>query len=194
MTFHKIEISIGGVVITRLYPYIHDKTKAETLDRTLDESLFINRRVNSEEQLISKYHFEFLVIEGEEVDEINLLAAYTGNHNFIDYYEIPEVFSGDGATVTWTLRRPLASASYLPVITVDDIVQTVTITTLTNPIAGNVFVNQTTGAMTFGSVPTNAADNVQVLYVPVFPVHIVSCRPEKREKGLEFFKVICEEV
>ena len=88
----------------------------------------------------------------------------------------------------------LASASYLPVIIVDDVAQTVTITALTNPTAGNVFVNQTTGAMTFGSIPTDAADNVKVFYVPLFPVHIVSCKPEKKEKGLEIFKVICEEV
>ena len=194
MTFHTINISIGGVVITRLHPYIHNKIKAETLDRTLDESLFINRRVNSEEQMITKYHFEFLVVEGEEVDEIEILADYIGNHNYIDYYDISEVFSGDGVTNTWTLRRPLASASYLPVITVDNIIQTVTINTLTNPTAGNVFVNQTTGVMTFGSIPTNSDDNITVLYVPVFPVHIVSCKPDKKEAGLDIYKVICEEV
>lgn len=194
MTFHKIDISIGGVVITRLHPYIHKETKAETWDRTLDESLFINRRVNSEEQAINKYHFEFLVVEGEEVDEIQLLSNFTGNHNYIDYYEIPEVFSGDGAIDTWTLRRPLVSALYVPVIIVDDVAQTVTVTALTNPTAGNVFVNQTTGVMTFGSIPTDADDNVKVLYVPVFPVHIVSCIPDKKEKGLDIFKIICEEV
>lgn len=192
--FHKIDISIGGVVVTRLHPYIHTKTKAETFDRTLDESLFINRRVNSEEQMLTKYHFEFLVVEGEDVDEIELLSDHIGNHNFIDYYEIPEIFSGDGTTDTWTLRRPLASASYLPVIVVDDVSQAVAINELTNPTGGNVFVNQTTGVMTFGSVPTDADDNVKVLYVPVYPVHIVSCEPEKKEAGLDIFKVICEEV
>lgn len=192
--FYKIDISIGGVVVKRLHPYIHKEKKAETLDRTLDESLFINRRVNSEEQLISKYHFEFFVVECDELDDIKLLAEYIGNHNYIDYYEISEVFSGDGSTNQWTLRRPLASASYLPKIIVDDVVQTVTVTTDTNPSAGNVYVNQTTGVMTFGSVPTDTDDNVKVLYVPVYLVHIVSCEPDKREAGLEFYKVICEEV
>lgn len=192
--FYKVDISIGGVVVKRLHPYIHKKRKAETFDRTLDESLFINRRVNSEEQLINKYHFEFLVVECDELDDIQLLADYVGNHNYIDYYETSEVFSGDGSTNQWTLRRPLASASYLPKITVDDVVQTVTVTTATNPTATNVFVNQTTGVMTFGSIPTDADDNVKVLYVPVYPVHIASCEPEKREAGLEFYKLICEEV
>ena len=192
--FYKIEIKIGGVTISRLYPYRHEGDKAETFDRTLDESLFVNRRVNSEEQLIKKYHFEFLVVEGDEVDDIKSLAECVGNHNYIDYYEIVERLSGDGSTDQWTLRRPLASASYLPRITVDDVVQTVTINELTNPGAGNVYVNQTTGVMSFGSTPTDADDNVEVFYVPVFPVHIASCKPEKREKGIEFYKVICDEV
>lgn len=192
--FYKIDISIGGVVIKRLHPYIHKEKKAETHDRTLDESLFINRRVNSEEQLIYKYHFEFLVVECDELDDIELLAKYIGNHNYIDYYETKEIFSGDGATDQWTLRRPLASALYLPKITVDDDVQTVTVNELENPGLGNVFVNQTTGVMSFGSTPTKADDNVRVLYVPIYPVHIVSCEPEKKEAGLEFYKVICEEV
>lgn len=194
MMFYKIEIKIGGVTISRLHPYVHKGKKAETFDRTLDESLFINRRVNSEEQLINKYHFEFFVVECDELDDIKSLSECIGNHNYIDYYEIAERFSGDGSTNQWTLRRPLASVSYLPKITVDDVVQTVTINELTNPGAGNVYVNQTTGVMTFGSVPTDTDDNVKVSYVPVFPVHIASCEPNKREAGLEFWKVICEEV
>lgn len=194
MTFYKVDISIGGIVIKRLHPYIHKEKKAETFNRTLDESLFINRRVNSEEQLIYKYHFEFLVVECDELDDIELLAKYIGNHNYIDYYETKEVFSGDNVEVQWTLRRPLASASYLPIIIVDDVEQTVTVNELTNPGAGNVYVNQTTGVMSFGTTPTDADDNVTVKYVPVYPVHIVSCEPEKKEAGLEFYKVICEEV
>jgi len=192
--FYSVNISIGGIIIKRLHPYIHKKIKAEVLDRTLDESLFINRRVNSEGQLLSKYHFEFSVVECDELDEIELLASYIGNHNFIDYYEISEVFSGDGSTDQWTLRRPLASTSYVPKIIVDDVAQIVTISESENPSAGNVYVNQTTGVMTFGSVPTNNDDNIKVLYVPVFPVHIVSCEPERQEAGLLFYKLICEEV
>jgi len=192
--FYKVKISIGGVVIDRLHPYIHKEKKAETHGRTLDESLFVNRRVNSEEQLIYKYHFEFLVIECDELDDIESLAKYVGNHNYIDYYETKEVFSGDGDKVQWTLRRPLASASYLPKITVDDDEQIVEINELTDPDPGNVYVNQTTGVMSFGTMPTKADDNIKVLYIPMYPVHIVSCEPDKKEAGLEFFKVICEEV
>ncbi len=192
--FYKAEISIGGVVIDRLHPYIHKEKKAETHDRTLDESLFVNRRVNSENQLLSKYYFEILVIESDELEEIKLLALYIGNHNYIDYYEVPEVFSGDGSTTQWTLRRPLASMDYVPKITVDDVTQTVAVNELENPGAGNVYVNLTTGVMTFGSVPTDADDNVKVFYVPRYPVHIISCEPEKQEARLEFYKLICMEV
>ena len=192
--FYSINISIGGIIIKRLHPYIHNEIKAEILDRTLDESLFINRRVNSEGQLLTKYHFEFLVVDCDELDDLKLLASGVGNYNFIDYYEIPESFSGDGSTTHWNLRRPLASASYLPKITVDTVIQTVTVTEAVNPAAGNVYVNQTTGKMTFGSIPTDINDNVKVLYVPMFPVHVVSCEPERQEAGLIMYKLICEEV
>ena len=145
--FYKAKVSIGGVVIDRLHPYSHYDTKAETLDRTLDESLFINRRANSEEQLLSKYHFEFLALESDELEEIKLLGSHIGNHYYIDYYEIPEMFSGDGSTKQWTLRRPMASADYLPNITVDDVIQTVAVNELENPGAGKVYVNLTTGVL-----------------------------------------------
>ena len=328
--FYKIDISIGGIVVKLLHPYIHKDTKAETFDRTLNESLFINRRVNSEGQLLVKYHFEFLVVECDELDDIKLLASHIGNFNYIDYYEIPESFSGDGSTRIWTLRRPLASESYLPIIIVDGVTQTVTIAyfdvgslaidrvssypdgktliikenpskftgkitgidiwsyqamsevtvaTFTQGVANvftardsefigdvsggsrvhkvvdlnveiddflglywgggyiertlsgegfwsltgdqtecvdatftlypghtislratreiaasNIQVDKDTGSMLFGSIPTNVIDNIKVLYVPKFPVHIVSCEPEKKEAGLDIYKVICEEV
>ena len=125
--FYSINISIGGIIVKRLHPYIHKEIKAEVLDRTLDESLFINRRVNAEGQLLTKYHFEIPGVDDEEMINIQIAAVKIGNFYLIDYYEIPEVFSGDGSTRIWTLRRPLASESYLPIITVDGEAQAVTI-------------------------------------------------------------------
>lgn len=192
--FYSINISIGGIIVKRLHPYIHKEIKAEVLARTLDESLFINRRVNTEGQLLTKYHFEIPGVDDDEMINIQIAAVKIGNFYLIDYYEIPEVFSGDGTTDLWTLRRPLASESYLPVITVDGNAQTVTITTDTNPSAGNVYVNKDTGAMKFGTTPTDADDNVIVKYVPKYPVHIVSWVPESRELGLISYLLICEEI
>lgn len=191
--FYKIDISIGEIIVKRIHPYIHEEIKAEVLDRTLDESLFINRRVNSEGQLLTKYHFEIEGVDDDQKDNIQITASKIGNFYLIDYYRISEVFSGDGVTDLWTLRRPLASDSYLPIIVVDGNAQTVTITTNINPDPGNVYVNKDTGAMKFGTTPNNADDNVIVKYVPKYPVHIVSFTPYRREAGLERYKLICEE-
>ncbi|MBA7576612.1 hypothetical protein ES708_18453 [subsurface metagenome] len=192
--FYSINILIGGIVIKRLHPYVHKEDKAEVLDRTLDESLFINRRVNSEGQLLTKYHFEISGINDNQMINIQIAAVKTGNFYLIDYYEIPEVFSGDGVIDLWTLRRPLASESYLPIIVTDGNTQTVAIKTDTSPPPGNVYVNKDTGVMKFGTpVPLKADDNIIVLYVPKYPIHIVSWVPESREAGLISYKLICEE-
>lgn len=190
--FYSINLSIGDITIKRLYPYIHKEIKAEVLDRTLDESLFVDRRVNTENQLLVKYHFEITGVDDDQMINIQIAAVKTGNFYLIDYYQIPEVLSGDGVTDTWTLRR-LPVAAYLPVVIRDGVVQTVTMTNSTSPGANNVFINEETGVMTFGTTPSDVADNIIVKYVPKYLIHIVSWDPESRESGLVSYKLICEE-
>jgi len=122
-----INISIGGVVVKRLSDYIHREDKSETYQRTINRKLIINRSVNVENQPITKYHFEIPGVEDDELDNIRIAALKISDLYLIDYYKIFEVLSGDGYARTWTLRRPLASESYLPIITADGDAQTVTI-------------------------------------------------------------------
>ncbi|GAI86680.1 unnamed protein product, partial [marine sediment metagenome] len=128
-----INISIDGIIIKRLSDYIHKEDKGETYQRTINRKLIINRSVNAEGQSELKYHFEIPGVEDDELDNIRMAAKKTANLPLIDYYKIPEVFSGDGETNIWTLRRILASADYVPEIIVDDATQTVVVTTATNP-------------------------------------------------------------
>ena len=159
--FYSINLLIGTIPIKRIHPYIHREINAEVSDRTLDESLFIDRSVNNENQVLMKYHFEISGIDDDQMINIQFAAIGTGNFYLVDYYQIPESLSGDGVTATWTLRRILVAA-YLPVIIVDGVVQTVTMTSATNPGANNVFINATTGVMTFGTIPLDAVDNIKV--------------------------------
>jgi hypothetical protein len=192
--FYSINLLIGTIPIKRIHPYIHREIKAEVSDRTLDESLFIDRSVNSENQVLMKYHFEISGIDDDQMINIQFAAIGAGNFYLIDYYQIPESLSGDGVTATWTLRR-IPVAIYLPVISVDGVAQTVTMTSAINPGANNVFINATTGVMTFGTIPLDAVDNIKVKYVPNYPIHIVSpWLPESREAGLISYKLICEEI
>ena len=112
----------------------------------------------------------------------------------IDYYKIAEVLSGDGKTDTWTLQRTLASGDYVPQIEVDDVVQTVVVTTDTNPGAGIVYVNKNTGAMTFGTIPSDTDDNIVIEYIPKYQVHNISWDRTYIYNGILTYILICEEV
>lgn len=189
-----INISIGGVVLKRLSDYIHREDKSETYQRTINRKLIINRSVNAEDQSITKYYFEIPGVEDNELFNIRVAALKTSDLYLIDYYKIPEVLSGDGETNTWTLRRILAGADYVPGIVVDDVVQTVVVTTATNPGTGVVYVNKDTGVMTFGTVPLYAVDNILIKYTPKYLVHIISWDRTYIYNGLLTYILVCEEV
>ena len=125
--FYSMNISIGGVVVPRLAPYIHHERKAESLERVIDATLFVTRTVNKEGQSITKYHFEIPGIDNDKMIDIQKATLKTTLLYLIDYYEIPELLSGDNQTRNWTLRRALASESYLPKITVDGEAQGITL-------------------------------------------------------------------
>jgi len=189
-----INISIGGIVLKRLSDYIHREDKSETYQRTINRKLIINRSVNVEDQAITKYYFEIPGIEDDELDNIRFVALKISNLYLIDYYKIYEVLSGDGETKTWTLQRILAGADYVPGIVVDDVVQTVVVTTATNPGTGVVYVNKDTGVMTFGTVPLYAVDNILIKYTPKYLVHIISWDRTYIYNGLLTYILVCEEV
>ncbi len=189
-----INISIGGVVVKRLSDYIHREDKSETYQRTINRKLIINRSVNVEDQPITRYHFEIPGVEDDELDNIRVAALKISDLYLIDYYKIFEVLSGDGETDTWTLQRILASQEYVPEIIVDDEVQTVVVTSATDPGEGFVYVNKYTGVMTFGTVPSYAYNNIVVKYTPKYLMHIISWDRTYIYIGLLTYILICEEV
>lgn len=189
-----INISIGGVVVKRLSDYIHREDKSETYQRTINRKLIINRSVNVEDQPITKYYFEIPGVEDDELDNMRIAALKISDLYLIDYYKIFEVLSGDGETDTWTLQRILAGTDYVPEIIVDDVVQTVVVTTATDPGEGIVYVNKDTGVMTFGTTPSDTPDNIKIKYTPKYLVHIISWDRTYIYNGLLTYILICEEV
>ncbi|MBA7563033.1 hypothetical protein ES695_01465 [Candidatus Atribacteria bacterium 1244-E10-H5-B2] len=189
-----INISIGGVVVKRLSDYIHREDKSETYQRTINRKLIINRSVNVEDQPITKYYFEIPGVEDDELDNIRIVALKISDLYLIDYYKIFEVLSGDGDTDTWTLQRILADQDYIPEIIVDDVVQTVVVTSATDPGEGFVYVNKDTGVMTFGTTPSDLPDNIKIKYTPKYLVHIISWDRTYIYNGLLTYILICEEV
>jgi len=187
-------ITIGNTTIKNPLNLLHDIRKLETYGRTIDGSMIINRNVNSESQSIDKYRWELPGLIDSEMFLIKEEAKKKGNVYLIDYHKIIEVLSGDGSTVTWTLQRLLSGETPLPVVEVNDVGLTVTVTALTNPSAGNVYINKDTGVMTFGTAPTNAANNIIIKYEPKYAVHIMTYQHTFFFSTKANYILVCEEV
>ena len=188
------DITIGNTTIKNPMNLAHDPEKLETYKRSLNGSLIINRTVNSEDQPLDIYRWELPGIIDSEMFLIKKEAKKIGNLYLIDYHKIIEVLSGDGTTKTWTLQRFLSGTTPVPVIEVNDSGLTVTVTTATDPIAGNVFVNKDTGVMTFGTAPTKVDNNIVIKYEPKYLVHVFSYRHVFMFNTTANYVLVCEEV
>ena len=188
------DISIGNTTISNPINLIQQPDKFETYERAINGKMIINRAVNSENQSIDKYRWELPGIVESEMFLIKEEAKKIGNLYLIDYHKIMEVLSGDGSTVTWTLQRLLSGATPLPVVEVNDSGLTVTVTTDTNPGAGNVYINQNTGVMTFGTAPTDVDNNIVVRYEPKYEVHIFTYSHTYIFSTTASYVLVCEEV
>lgn len=188
------EITIGNTTIKNPLNLSHDPKKLENYERSLNGAMIINRSVNSEDQPISKYHFEIPGLIDSEMFLIKEEAMKIGNLYLIDYHKIIEVLSGGGSTVSFTLQRLLSGDTPLPVVEVNDADITVTVTALTNPSPGDVYINKDTGVMTFGTAPTNINDNIMIKYEPKYAVHIMSYRHVFYFNTIANYTLICEEV
>jgi len=187
-------ITIGNTTISNPLNYVHEPKKLETYERSINGTMIINRSVDSDDQPISKYHFEIPGLVDNEMFLIKEEAIKIGNLYLIDYHKIIEVLSGNGTTVTFTLQRLLSGDTPLPVVEVNDAGITVTVTTATNPAAGNVYINKDTGVMTFGTAPTDVYNNIVVKYEPKYTVHIMSYQHIFYFGTIANYTLICEEV
>lgn len=188
------EISIGSTTIKNPLNLLHDVRKLETYDRTIDGSLIVNRNVNSENQSIDKYHWELPGLIDSEMFLIKEEAKRKGNLYLIDHHWIIEVLSGNGTTKAWTLQRLLSGETPLPVVEVNDENIPVTVTPNTSPSAGTVHINKDTGVMTFGTAPTNVANNIVVKYEPKYAVHITVYQHTFLFETIASYTLICEEI
>ena len=188
------DISIGNTTIKNPMNLLHDVRKLETYDRTIDGSLIINRNVTTADQPIEKYSWALPGLIDSEMFLIKEEAKKIGNLYLIDYHKIIEVLSGDGTTKTFALQRLCSGLTPLPVVEVNDIGLTVTMNALTNPAAGNVYINKDTGVMTFGTAPTDVDNNIVVKYEPKYEVHIMSYQHVFYFGTIANYTLICEEI
>ena len=188
------DITIGNTTISNPTNYIHSPAKMETYNRSLNGKMIVNRSVNSENQPVSKYHFEIPGLVESEMFLIKEEAIKKGNLYLIDYHKIIEVLSGNGVTKTWTLQRLLSGTTPVPEIEVNDTALTETVTTDTDPGAGNVYINKDTGVMTFGTAPTDVDNNIIIKYEPKYTVHVISYEHMFLFSTTGRYTLICEEV
>jgi hypothetical protein len=188
------DILIGNTTIKNPLNLVHNPDKYETYKRSINGTLIINRSVNSEDQSVDKYRWEIPGIIDSEMFLIKEEAKKKGNLYLIDYHKIIEVLSGDGTTVTWTLQRLLSGDTPLPVVEVNDVGLTVTVTTATNPAAGNVYINKDTGVMTFGTAPTDVNNNIVVKYEPKYTVHVMFYQHTFIFNTTASYTLVCEEI
>jgi len=170
-------IGSSGVTVPIPLNYVHEPIKLESRQRSLDGSMIINYAVTTGDQAITKYHFELPGITQSERKDVRAQALKTGNMSYIDHIQIPEVLTctGTTGTISISLLRGLGSTSSSTGdidVTLNDVAQTVTISTGIDPSSGNVYIT-TGGAMTFGpcAVGTN---NVTANYIPDYTVHILT--------------------
>ena len=190
----------SGVTVPIPLNYIHEPVKLENRIRALDGTMLVNYAVTTGDQAVTKYHFELPGIIKSERKAVRAQALETGDMSYIDHIQIPEVLTctGTTGTISISLLRGLGSASTGDIdVTLNDEVQTVTISTGTDPSSGNVYIT-TGGTMTFGPC-ASGTNNVITNYIPDYTVHIMSDSHELMQKSstgghIARYRLICEEV
>ena len=169
-------IGSTGVTVPIPLNYVHEPIKLETSQRSLDGSMIVNYAVTTGDQAIEKYHFELPGITQSERLTVRAQALKTGSMSYIDHITIPEVLTCSGTTgnITINLLRNLSSTSTSDItdVTLNDVAQSVTISTGATPSSGNVYIT-TGGAMTFGKCSAGT-NNATINYIPSYTVHILS--------------------
>ena len=178
-------ISIGDTTLDTPVGYIAKENFLKNYERTPYGTLIINRNVNAENQPISVYHFEIADLVNSKMDAIKAEVARIGNIYYIDYLQITERLSGNGSTKTfYTQRQIYTSDDPAPVVTVDD-----------DPAEPTITLNDSgRGKLVFVTAPSDNDDNIVILYVPKFIVHIVDYQYIGRIMNVGHYSLICEEV
>ena len=168
---------LGSVTIPIPVGYILEPIKLETNERTLDGTLITNYSVNSEDNAMTKYHFELPGITQSLRLAIRAEALKTGNMSYTDHIQIPEVLSGSTSTTGISLLRALGTTDADDInVTVGTSGQAVVVSSGNSPSAGTVHISKS-GVMRF-YVSTTGTNNIIVYYPPAYQVHVISDRHE----------------
>lgn len=171
-------IGSSGVTVPLPLNYVHEPTKLESRQRTLDGSMIVNYAVTTGDQAITKYHFELPGITKSERKAVRAEALKTGNMSYIDHIQIPEVktCAGTTSTISIDLLRSLGSTSSSTgdiYVTLNDIPQDVTVYSTDDPASSGLVSISSGGTMIFSKC-TAGTNNVTVNYIPSYTVHILS--------------------
>lgn len=178
-------IVIGDTTLDTPVGYIAKENFLKEYERTPYGTLIVNRNVSAEDQPISVYHFEISDLINSKMYAIKEEVAHVSNLYYIDYLQIVEALSGDGSTKTfYTQRQIYTGDDPAPVVTVDGVVKTPTITL---NVSGR-------GRLVFTDAPSDNYDNIVIRYVPKFIVHIVDYQYIGRIMDVGHYSLICEEV
>jgi len=190
-------IVIGSTTLDTPVGYLAKENFLKNYERTPYGILIINRNVNTENQPISVYHFEISDLINSKMDAIKAEVERIGNIYYIDYLQITERLSGDGSTKIFYTQRQMSGDTPVPVVTLNDVPKTVTVTDETDPGAGNVYAKANVSGRArfiFGDTPSDTYDNIVIRYEPKFIVHIVDYQYIGRIMNIGHYSLICEEV
>ena len=191
------EITIGNTTLDRPAGYIHDPKKLETYERSIRGKLIINRAVTAEDQPVSKYPFEIPGVNNSEMFAIKEEVAHIGNLDYIDYFKIMEVLSGDGSTTTFYTQRRMSGDTPVPEVSLGGVSKTVTVTNDTNPGTGHVYAKTDVNGRArfiFGDTPPKTDNNIVIKYEPKYYIHITDYSHTYMIGNMARTLLICEEV
>jgi len=189
-------IAIGSTTLDTPIGYKATENPLKVYERTPYGVMIVNRNVNAEDQPISTYRFEISDVVNSKMFAIKAEVAHIASLYYIDYLQIVEVLSGDGATTTFYTQRMMSDATPVPVVSLGGVSKTVTVSELTNPAAGNVYAKADVSGrarFVFGDVPPDTDDNIIIQYEPKYVVHITDYKYQGRIKDVGYYTLICEE-
>lgn len=191
-------ISIGATTLDTPIGYAHIPIVLKTSERAIKGNMIINRSVTAEDQPIDIYIFRITDLVNSTMLAIKAELAHIGKLDYIDYIQIVEVLSGDGATTIFYTQRRMSADTPVPVVTLGGVSKTVTVTNAEDPAAGNVYAKADVSGRArfiFGDVPPDVDDNIIIEYEPKFYVHIPTNGFQRTGiiKDVARYTLICEE-
>lgn len=168
--------------------YSPERIAFENSARNLDGSLSsINYSV--------KYRFNLNNITITNWQELQrLFSRRNKSLSYRDGIYIVQSIDGDGSTTSFNLGRKAYSSGSLATGWIDNVQKSVTFTAATNPGSTQIFINQDTGAVYAGATAINGSDNIEIYYIPIYTVKLITPTLTYHPNVVYEYNVIFEEV